>query len=49
MFKVLGEEIHHRSLKVVSENIFVLLQLLAHECFKNSEVRKGSITVIQGH
>lgn len=49
MFQVLGEEIHHRNLEVVFENIFVLLQQLAHECCNNSEVRKESITVIQGH
>lgn len=46
MFKMLGEEIHHMSLKVVFENVFVLLQLLAHEYFNNSEMRKGPITVI---
>lgn len=44
MFKMLGKEIHHRTLKVVFENVSVLLQLLAHEFFNNSGVRKGSVT-----
>jgi len=32
MLKTLGEEIHHSNLKVIFENICLILQLQAHEC-----------------
>lgn len=37
MFKMLGEEVHHMSLTVVFGSVFVILQLLAHECFNSEE------------
>lgn len=49
MFKMLGEKIHHMSFKVVFGSFFVILHLRAHECFNSSEMRKGSITVKEGH
>lgn len=35
MLMTLGEEIHYSSLKVIFENVSLILQLQAHECFND--------------